>query len=128
MRPAQRIGTSRVAMLASVTASRAGFGLLPRGQVRALERRDGGPVQHLAVRRKLRAVARAVPALLGGIPVDVAAEMGADRRNQMQFAAVVAGGGDLAEPAADDAAFAGLELIDAVDLRRQQVFGEVLDR
>src|SRR5215203_1357734 len=75
----------------------------------------------------MRSVAWAVPTLLGRIPMDVAAKVGADRRAQVQLAVAVAGGCDRACTAAYDAALARLELVDAVELAGHQVFGEILD-
>src|SRR5678816_1381199 len=92
-----------------------------RRQWRGLQRRNGRSVQHLAVRRKLRAVAGAIPALLRRIPMHMAAEMGADRRPRMQLAVAIAAHRDPAHAVANNAAFPRLELADAVELARHQM-------
>src|SRR5215203_2812843 len=58
--------------------------LCSRGQASRFQRRDSRRVEDGAIRRELRSMARAVPALLSGIPVHMAAEMRADRRNQIE--------------------------------------------
>ena len=47
-----------------------------------LEPVHGRALEHVAVGAEARAVARAVPAALGGVPVDLAAEVGAARRDR----------------------------------------------
>ena len=79
----------------------------------ALESVDGGALQDGAVGREARAVARAVPAALGVVEVDLAAEVRADRRDRAQRAVLVAVAGDLLAAVADDVALPGREVLES---------------
>src|SRR5215212_8545456 len=76
-----------------------------------LEPVDGGALEHLALRVEARAVARAVPAALGGVPVDLAAEMGAAGGDRHERAVVAAVAGDLLARVPHDVALAGPEVL-----------------
>ena len=71
-------------------------------------RARGGP----RPRGEARAVAGAVPAALGGVPVDLAAEVGAERGDGDERAVVAAVAGDLLAGVAHDVALAGREVLD----------------
>src|SRR5262249_57899185 len=62
---------------------------LARNRAR-LQRGDGRAVQHAPVRIEAAAVTGAIPALLGGVPVDLAAEVGALRRQRADLPVAVA--------------------------------------
>ena len=64
------------------------------------------------VGREARAVARAVPAALGAVEVDLAAEVRAERRDRAQRAVLGAVAGDLLAAVADDVALAGREVLE----------------
>src|SRR3954464_15567614 len=61
-----------------------------RSGIARLERMHGGPLEDGAVNVEARAVARAVPAALGGVEVHEAAEVRAAQRDGMQSALLVA--------------------------------------
>ena len=104
------------------------FGLDLRLLAGRFERRDGGRVKHRAVWRELRAVAGAVPALLGRIPLHDAAQMRAYGGAAMQLAVEIAADRDLALALADDPTLAGTELGSRIQFGRQDVLGQVLDQ
>src|SRR5262245_59894755 len=82
-------------------------------------------VDHLAAGVEARPVAGTVPGLLGGIPDDDAAEVGAGRRHHVQDPVRVAVAGDLPEPAAQHAALPdgdGLRLADVAARQPLAVF------
>src|SRR3954464_10904025 len=65
------------------------------------------PLQHVALGAEARPVTRAVPAALGGVPVDLAAEVGADGGDGDERAVVAAVPGHLLAGRAYDVALAG---------------------
>ncbi len=69
-----------------------------------------GPVQDVAVVAEAGAVAGAVPRLLPAVPRNRAAQMGAHRRDRVQGAALVAGGGGLLAVDLPDGGVAGPQL------------------
>ena len=82
-----------------------------------LEPVHGRALEDVALGAEARAVAGAVPAALGGVPVDLAAEVGADRRDRDERAVVAAVAGDLLAAVADDVALAGREVLDRAACR-----------
>src|SRR5688500_650724 len=70
----------------------------------------GGAVHHVAVAVIARPVARAIPGLLAGIPMDHAAEVRADRGTLFQVALLVAIHRGLGDAPADDAPVAPLDV------------------
>ena len=93
------------------------------------QRRERRPVQHRAVRRELRAVAGAIPALLGRIPVHMAAEMGADRRPRHAACRPCRGRPRaVLRPSRRIPPSPGLSSSTRVELARQQILGEILHR
>src|SRR5687768_11510281 len=73
---------------------------------------DGRALQDAAVGREPRAVARAVPAALGGVEVDLAAEVRADGRDGVQRAVLVAVASHLLAARPDDVALARPQVLD----------------
>lgn len=63
-------------------------------RLRRFERILGGAAQDAAVRMKSRAVARAIPGLLGVVPMHHTAEVRADRRDAMELSVGVPRAGD----------------------------------
>lgn len=61
-----------------------------------------------AVRCERRAVAWAIPAALEAVPKQMAPEMRTGGGRQKQLSIVIAGGGNVAQPLADDSALTGL--------------------
>src|SRR5205085_11886680 len=90
------------------------------------KRRDGGTVQSRAIDRKMRSVARTVPAPFQRIPVDVTAEMGAHRRLEKELARVVAICRDFGQSIAHDGAASGLEIVKRAQLAGGDVLREIL--
>ena len=73
-------------------------------------------------------MAGAIPALLGRVPVDVASQMRAHARPDVQRAVAVAACRQPLQAVDEDAALAGLQRLDGLELARQQVLCEILDR
>src|SRR6185436_20273154 len=92
--------------------------------LRFFQRMNGGAIEDRAVDAEMRAVAGAVPALLERIPVQMAAEMGAGRREGMQTTLVVAVGCHFLQAVANDLALAALDLVIGADFGRRDIFGE----
>src|SRR5688572_5670732 len=94
-------------------------------------------MEHGAVRRELRVVTWAVPALLGRVPANLASEMRARSRQQMQLAGKIPAGRNLAAVALNDSSLARPEVIgrpQAVGhrfsrkvLQRRQVLADVVE-
>src|SRR5204863_7077416 len=78
----------------------------------ALETVHGRPVQDVALGREPRTVARAVPAALRAVPVDLAAEVRAQRRHGDERAVVATVPRDLLAARIDDVALSGREVVD----------------
>src|SRR5712675_3566896 len=74
----------------------------------------------------MRAVTRTVPTALEGIPVQMAAEMGASRRPRVQRATLVTVGGDFGETLTHDGAVPGLQMVERGQLARRQILGKIL--
>src|SRR4029078_5472638 len=72
-------------------------------------------------------MAWAVPALLGGVPVQVAAKVCAHSRAAVQRASSVTAYRKLMQAIAQDAALPGLELFGAGDFGWHEVLGKILD-
>src|SRR5688500_16532867 len=86
------------------------------------EARDRRAVEDVPVPLvETRAVARAVPALLGRIPGDDAAQVRAHGRVLVEIACLVAIRGDLPEAAPHDGAFARQDLVHGADVARREV-------
>src|SRR3954453_11870441 len=90
----------------------------------ALEPVDGGALEHLALWVEARAVARAVPAALGAVPVDLAAEMGAAGGARDEAAVVTTVPRDLLPRQPHDVALAGLEVLDRAAARLGEAVAE----
>src|SRR3954470_18247928 len=89
-----------------------------------LEPVNGGALQHLALRVEARPVARAVPAALGAIPVDLAAEMGAPGGDRDEAAVVTPVPRDLLPHQPHDVALAWLEVLDRAAARLGKAVAE----
>ena len=92
----------------------------PAATARRRERRLRRARDHLAVRREARAVARAVPRPLGGVPADEAPHVRADRRAQRHDAVLVAIGGDRLAVVVDDLALPARAPRAAIGPRRRR--------
>jgi len=75
------------------------------------KRLDGRGVDGLPVYSEYRAVARAIPARLKTVPVQVAANMGAACRVQVKGSRFVAVRRNLRQSPSHDPAFAGLQIV-----------------
>src|SRR5690242_4656726 len=73
-------------------------------------------------------MAGTVPALLGRVPVHMAAEMRAGRGVDMQLATHVAADGEFSQSLAQDAAFSRAELVGAAQFAGGHILCEVLNR
>src|ERR1041385_623292 len=111
--PLARCGTTRARSTPSPRVAR-------RGEVPVRR-----AVDDTAVAVEARAVAGAVPALLGGVPGDGATGMRADGLSLVQHAFLVAVGGHLRQAAADDAALVRLNLGGRINLAARQPVGVV---
>src|SRR5262245_21038794 len=68
-------------------------------------------VRHLAMFVESRSVARAIPALLGAVPMNDAAEVRTNGGSLVDLAIAVAVAGDFVQPAAEHGSAAGLDLL-----------------
>src|SRR5687768_7445945 len=86
---------------------------------------DRWPVEHLAVRIEARSVARTVPALLRGIPVDDALHVRARGGPLVHAPRVVLVDRDLVRAAPDDAALTRRDRRHVGNLARREVVAEL---
>src|SRR5206468_11560572 len=91
------------------------------------ERINRRAIQDLAIDAELRAVARAIPAALERIPMEMAAKVRAGRRACMDCACLIAIRRDFFEALPNDRAMTGLDLVKRADLAGRHILGEILD-
>ncbi len=89
----------------------------------ALERSERGAVQHRAVDSKACSVAGTIPALLGAVPVNVAAEVRAHGRQRVTLPVLVAVDSELLHAAADELALAPSDLEGGARVGRLEAAG-----
>ena len=78
-----------------------------RFTVEGRQRRNGRRIQGCSVNRKMRSMAGAIPAPLKGVPVEMAADVGASGRNPVNAALIIAIGRNLADAFANDSTLTG---------------------
>ena len=93
---------------------------------RRAQSRNGRCINRLSVGSKDRAVARAVPAGLKAVPVQMTSDMGATGRMKVQFSRLVPVSRDLFETLAQDGALTRFELLKRGDFTWRDVLCEVL--
>src|SRR4051812_5896422 len=86
-----------------------------------VERFHGRPLEHAAVPVEARSVAWAIPRPLGAVPLDLTAEMGADRRDHVDPAVVVPVDRRLAGAVPDEPSLARWHLVNRAGIRLREV-------